>query len=66
MMTKSAQCRTTAESTAAASIIHGIGPQKWDEQFQQRIALLLGQFVIAELLAPLHGLGVSQTCGGRL
>ena len=29
MMMKSAQCCTTAEKMAAASIIHGIGPQKY-------------------------------------
>jgi hypothetical protein len=28
MMKKSGQWRTTAESTTATSIIHGIGPQK--------------------------------------
>ena len=28
MIPKSSQCRTTAERIAAASIIHGIGPQK--------------------------------------
>ena len=28
MMTRSAQCRSTAESAAATSIIQGIGPQK--------------------------------------
>ncbi len=33
MMPKSGQCRATAESTTAASIIHGIGPQKYVRNF---------------------------------
>ena len=34
MTPKSAQCRTTAERTAATSIIHGIGPQKYERSFR--------------------------------
>ncbi len=35
MMPKSAQWPTNADSTTATSIIHGIGPQKYDRNFSR-------------------------------
>ena len=37
MMKKSGQCRTTADRTTAASIIQGIGPQKYERNFRNSL-----------------------------
>ena len=38
MMQKSGQCRSTADKITAASIIHGIGPQKYVSSFRSGLA----------------------------
>ena len=36
-MKKSGQCRTTPERITATSIIQGMGPQKYDRNFNHRL-----------------------------
>jgi len=53
----------TPDRMTATSIIHGIGPQKVGQELEERVLLLRGDLVRAELLQPLPCLGLGQTLG---
>ena len=61
MIAKSAQCWTAAESTAAISIIQGIGPQKYDSELGKRADVRLRERILAELGKTARRLGFRET-----
>ncbi len=55
MMKKSGQCRSTPDRITAASIIHGIGPQKYVRNFRSGLAFFssisLGPYWVSRFCA---------------
>ena len=64
-MTKSGQCRATAERSTAASIIHGIWTPKIGEEFQKRIGLFIFNLIGPILGQALLRLGLTEAIRRR-
>ena len=58
-MARSVQWRTTADRIAAVSIIHGIGPQKYERNFRTGLCGSCGSW-FGPLLEAVCGLGIAQ------
>ena len=65
MMTRSAQCPSTADSAAATSIIHGIGPQKKARKTLKHADMMLDERILAVLRESPRRLCLAQP-GDRL